>query len=68
MYTIDKSACFKKGGRRNSSINTFNSYYYYNNNKYYRTIKCIEDDLKFSRRKVYKLLNNYEILKIKKNI
>lgn len=63
MYILDKTACFKKGGRKKGSINYFNSYYY--NNKYYRTIKCIENDLNISRRKAYKMLNTYEILKIK---
>ena len=61
---MDKSACFKKGGRKKGAINYSNSYSY--KDKFYRTITCIEHDLKISRKKVYKMLSNYEILKIKK--
>ena len=61
---MDKSACFKKGGRKKGAINYSNAYSY--KEKSYRTIKCIEADLHISRKAVYKMLTNSEILKIKK--
>ena len=62
---MDKSKCYKKGGRKQNSINTFNSYIY--KDKFYRTISCIQLDLQISRKAVYKMINNSEILKIKTN-
>ncbi len=58
-----KDLRFCKGGRRVGSLNEFNSYLY--NNLEFRTIKCLTNYIKCSRTKIYKMLENNDIILVK---